>query len=79
MNPPRKRNAGTAPGGFGEATTRNANNTAPTPAPQPCGFVVIQQKETREVEVGRYADEATALSVVRLLAWAGAVARVERA
>ena len=50
------------------------------PAPQQPGWVVIQAKESgREDVVGRYDDEATALSVARLLAWAGAVARIERA
>jgi hypothetical protein len=40
------------------------------------GFVVIEQKDGREVTVGRY-DEATARSVLKLLRWAGAIARVE--
>jgi hypothetical protein len=49
-------------------------------APQPLAFVVIESKASgREAVVGRYDDEATALSVVRLLAWAGAVSRIERA
>jgi hypothetical protein len=49
-------------------------------APQQPSFVVIERKESgREVRVGGLYDEATALSVARLLAWAGAAARVERA
>jgi hypothetical protein len=47
--------------------------------PQQPGFVVVELKEDREVTVGGPYDEATAKSVLRLLAWAGAVARIERA
>ena len=44
------------------------------------GFVVIERKEGgREVTVGGPYDEATDRSVAKLLAWAGAVARIERA
>jgi hypothetical protein len=47
---------------------------------QHLGFVVIESKASgREVVVGRCDDEATARSVLRLLSWAGAVARIERA
>jgi hypothetical protein len=47
--------------------------------PQPPCFLVIQSKSTgREALVGRYHDEETARSVVRLLAWAGAISRIER-
>ena len=41
-------------------------------------FVVIELKSSgRRVEIGRYDSEAEAQSVVRLLLWCGAVARVE--
>jgi hypothetical protein len=49
------------------------------PASQQPGFVVIERKEGgREVRIGDIYDEATARSVVKLLMWAGAVARIER-
>jgi hypothetical protein len=54
---------------------------APTASALQCtSFVVIESKTSgREVVVGRCDDEATALSILRLLVWAGAVARIERA
>jgi hypothetical protein len=68
--------------GLGQSnSTDSANNTVPTPGPQHHRFVVVERKECgREIVIGGpYDDEATASSVVRLFAWAGAVARIERA
>ena len=61
-------------------STESTNNTAPTPASQQPGFVVIERKEGgREVTIGGPYDEATARSVLKLYRWAGAVARIEPA
>jgi hypothetical protein len=56
-------------------------NPIPTASePHPPDFFVIERKEGgREVTIGGPYNEATAQSVLRLLAWAGAVARIERA
>jgi hypothetical protein len=65
-------------GGSGKAND-SASSLSAQAALAP-GFVVIESKASgREVVVGRCDDEETALSVLRLLAWAGAVARIERA
>jgi hypothetical protein len=77
----RRRETRFAPGlGVEQERTDSVNPTPTASTPQPPGFVVVERKEGgREVVVGRYDDEATALSVMRLLAWAGGIARVERA
>lgn len=76
---PRRRETRLAPGLGAEQEHADSRNPTPTKsAPQP-PFLVIESKSSgRKAVVGCYDDEATALSVVRLLAWAGGVARIER-
>ena len=68
-------------GGLGKYdSTENANDTAVGPTPQPPAYVVIELKSSgRESVVGYYDDYVTARSVVKLLQWAGSVARIEPA
>jgi hypothetical protein len=76
---PRRRETRLVPGLGAEQEHADSRNPTPTTsAPHQPRFIVIQSKASREVVVGHYDDEKTARSVMRLLAWAGAVARIER-
>jgi hypothetical protein len=78
MSESTKRNARRAPGEIVETGLQASAN--PTEVFAPAQPFVVQTKKAsgKFFEYGRYGNEAEARNVCRLLAWAGAVARVIR-